>query len=438
MYKSNNTDSVISRIGVAKETLRHLLIYEQKGIGIFKPMPSQLLADIEREQDSIIFDAFSRASATLRSKLLNLKSTNAKISNASKFISKINEALPLMKNPSGLIDLRNSFSSKENETPGNILNKEIEETGINEKSIVKTKAIRIKELHPAKLLIIERDSKGRTGGLGGVRISVNITGNTQVEIIGPEEPSTIYKDLPVHRPPNPDVIDRPPYYPSFIQLSPEQRWIYLHWLDDISQPINIGYVFIYFYGLERQLLVGDFETAFNEVIFLRHCHDNNSFESYSYNALLYSSAIRNRPDLVLNILSTESRNGIGNEDLLFKHYFNLGIDVEEMMSLAKKIKGTNLRYIKAVPKLYRAALTRILIDKYGDKELPIYSLFEIDKVPKISTIAFANISFSDNLRNPKIPNFLHYDPFITDSASLFASAHELVKEDLKKDRLINE
>ena len=47
------------------------------------------------------------------------------------------------------------------------------------------------------------------------------------------------------------------YYPSYRNLKPENRFIYLNWLCDITAPIPIGYVFIFYYGLERHLLFGN-------------------------------------------------------------------------------------------------------------------------------------------------------------------------------------
>ena len=68
----------------------------------------------------------------------------------------------------------------------------------------------------------------------------------------------IYVGSLVIRPSDPTAVPTPDYYPSYAGLSPEQRWVYLNWLTDVSQPVYIGYVFLYYYGLERQLLSGDF------------------------------------------------------------------------------------------------------------------------------------------------------------------------------------
>ncbi|MBO6761605.1 MAG: TerB N-terminal domain-containing protein [Roseivirga sp.] len=91
------------------------------------------------------------------------------------------------------------------------------------------------------------------------------------------------------------------YWPSFIDLSPSCRGAYIDWLasDRDMSDTPIGYLFIYFYGLERRIikdykdgLVGDEECLqiCNEIIRLRSVfRDNYSFNSYSSNLLEYIS-----------------------------------------------------------------------------------------------------------------------------------------------------
>lgn len=438
--KSENPDVIVSRINIAKETLTHVIQYERKGIGTFTPLPSKLLKDVEEEQDNIIYDGYERAFASLKNKLMNMKTQSARNNNIYKFLEKIDSHLIEMKNPERLNSLKNnvaaflpqieSQSLKTNNPPPLQVS--------TPPPLPQKDAILIKEIHPATLLILTDKAPENIGSLGGIRISISYSGENKFEIIGPDEPSTIYKKLPVSKPRDTNSVEKPPYYPSYAQLSPEQRWIYLKWVEDISQPVNIGYVFIYYYGLERNLVIGDFETAYNEVVFLRHSHQNKSFESYSYNALLFASALKNRTDLLQTILTTESQNGIVNEDLMFKYRFGIGINPEEFMSLAKKFKGTNLRYIKAVPDRYKAAITKVIVERYNQQEYPLVELFDIHEIPQISTIAFSNVSFPSSLRTPKMPDFIRYSPFAKDCQKIFEESHMLVKEDLIRERLINE
>ncbi|MBX2991469.1 MAG: TerB N-terminal domain-containing protein [Bacteroidetes bacterium] len=107
------------------------------------------------------------------------------------------------------------------------------------------------------------------------------------------EPSMIDWDLPVH-PPSVDVLPRDlGYWPSYNRIAPEDRAMYLAWLaGGRSDPsISIGYVFLFFYGLERRLLV-DAKTSeqakaeapaiIAEVERLTELYgENSSFHSYA-------------------------------------------------------------------------------------------------------------------------------------------------------------
>jgi len=46
------------------------------------------------------------------------------------------------------------------------------------------------------------------------------------------------------------------YWPSYCEVSPRARAAYLRWLEDgrRDESTYIGYVFLFFYGLERRLL----------------------------------------------------------------------------------------------------------------------------------------------------------------------------------------
>ncbi|MFT6255562.1 MAG: uncharacterized membrane protein YebE (DUF533 family) [Cellvibrionaceae bacterium] len=101
------------------------------------------------------------------------------------------------------------------------------------------------------------------------------------------------------------------YWPSYVSLSKECRGTYLGWLasERDNQSLPVGYVFIYFYGLERRVienkdntLVSDqeFISIFEEVVRLNKTFNSNrSFRVYSANflelmALLRPSLIKDR------------------------------------------------------------------------------------------------------------------------------------------------
>lgn len=79
------------------------------------------------------------------------------------------------------------------------------------------------------------------------------------------------------------------YWPSYSECSPQARAAYLHYCSNSfeTQDIPIGYVFMYYYGIERRLLVDEIEKKeekelIAEVRRLRKLHsDNSSFNGYS-------------------------------------------------------------------------------------------------------------------------------------------------------------
>jgi hypothetical protein len=113
-------------------------------------------------------------------------------------------------------------------------------------------------------------------------ISFHTEGFTfNISFKGAVEPSLISFDYPVREPKVASKVERPTYYASYEKLTPEQRWVYLDWLKNVDREIDIGYVFIFYYGLERHLFFGLYEEAFDMILRLRKVHGNRSFHEYS-------------------------------------------------------------------------------------------------------------------------------------------------------------
>ena len=90
-----------------------------------------------------------------------------------------------------------------------------------------------------------------------------------------------------------------PYWPTYYDASPEQRRTYLDWLigGRCDPKVELGYVFIYFYGLERRVLVDqkDFVVVANEMIRLQPIYGaSNSFRSYTARLMWLSLFLQSR------------------------------------------------------------------------------------------------------------------------------------------------
>ena len=58
--------------------------------------------------------------------------------------------------------------------------------------------------------------------------------------------------LAISRPVQPPQL---PYWPSYSDLSPQNRWAYLDWLAGPRDSGDLGFMFLYFYGLERRFFL---------------------------------------------------------------------------------------------------------------------------------------------------------------------------------------
>jgi tellurite resistance protein len=107
----------------------------------------------------------------------------------------------------------------------------------------------------------------------------------------------INPSLPVGRAPGNISGEGVPYYPSYSNLSPDSRRAFIEWLASArnNPSTYIGYVFIYFYGLERRLF---FDKAFDQSgIIVREVErllsiygESNSFWFYA-SSLLDAAAV---------------------------------------------------------------------------------------------------------------------------------------------------
>ncbi|MCP4369740.1 MAG: hypothetical protein GY797_16750 [Deltaproteobacteria bacterium] len=288
----------------------------------------------------------------------------------------------------------------------------------------------------AKLLYIS--DKDSSGALFEMKISVvlePIDGKAKVATnFSTNDPSVIFTRMPVRQPHNVEAVPSPDYYPTYAGLTPEQKWIYLNWLTHLSEPIHSGYLFIYYYGLERQLLLGDFDLAFEEILFLRRYHQNKSFLTYSGSALLHSCIFRKQLDKFENLQQMVELGGLGNAELLITYRLGSDLTAKGLMAISKNIKGINQRYLKNDEARFQMVLEECLHAKYGDTYFPFASHYQLSDLPKQRDVLFANVSFPSDVRSPEWPSFLVYAPFTNEVSAIFAEAHEQVKALLKEER----
>jgi DNA-binding protein YbaB len=254
----------------------------------------------------------------------------------------------------------------------------------------------------------------------------------EISFYGATEPSAISMKDSIQKPNDPTIVENPNYYPAYNSITPKQRWIYLNWLKNIEAPINIGYVFIFYYGLERHLFFGNYSAAFDMVLKLRQFHKNGSFLFYSSNALIASCILHNRSDLFINFLNNSPIQEINISDLYLsaKSLLNLNLTTIELMNLAKNVGFNNNRYLKDEEELFEQELKQLMFENFNNDSFPIKN-FLLNTQFKDTEIIAANYSLEHNQRTVEIPSIIQNQEFSLLAKDLLQQAHNRVKEKLK-------
>jgi len=244
------------------------------------------------------------------------------------------------------------------------------------------------------------------------------------------EPSMIWTRLKVEE--NDELEVKPLYYPCYSRLSPRQRYQYLSWLKDVTKPTNLSYVFLYYYGLERQLLVGDFESAVDEIARLLSSHDEGSFRSYAENALYAAILQKNRLDILDRhpfLLCS-----VTNEALYIRKELANGLTAEDFIEIVPAVKFSKRTYLQRYPDEFK----KILQDEISAYELTnglILDKISKDDLKWEERSVFANHSIPDHAREARVPQILQNKKFLEIVHLLLQNAHDKVKRNHHKKKI---
>jgi hypothetical protein len=277
------------------------------------------------------------------------------------------------------------------------------------------------------IFVSDKDPSGISIGLS-ISISISIyDGEIKFHNNESDDPSTVFLKLPIRKPLRPDRIEPPGYYPSYAGLGPEQRWIYLNWLQDVTKEVDIGYVFVYYYGLERHLLTGKFDRAFDEILKLRRYHRNESFLAYSESSLVNSSLLMKRPDKLTELLKNNVISDFSNSIFLIAYYNKYNLSTENLMLIFDRISGLNKRYFREDRQQFQNILSETLNERFGIDSFPFASNYNVDETVSARYPLFANISLPDTIRTPDLPNFYAHEGLMHDLKNVFQTTHDKFK-----------
>lgn len=279
---------------------------------------------------------------------------------------------------------------------------------------------------------VNENTEKNTFNYNGLKISLRMTGD--------EEPSLVYTKHHIVIPSDISQIERPPYFPTFSGLSPEQKGVYIKLLQNpYNQNIDIGFVFILYYGLERHLLIGDYERAYKVIIKLRDVHTNKSFQSYTANALVLTSMLHQKGEIALDFIKSldKSYEYSFSDNLFLLCYFSFEIPLtaNDIMRMARTFEFSNLNYIKKYPDIFQSVLEDLLTKKYGEKSILLSRLLSKSDISKLSTEdtpIFANTSIRD--KSFPVPIISSNFKLKKELNILLENTHEIVKKKISEMR----
>jgi tellurite resistance protein len=211
------------------------------------------------------------------------------------------------------------------------------------------------------------------------------------------------------------------YWPKFISLTPKGRGAFISWLsgnrNDPATPL--GYVFIYFYGIERRITVdsikqtvddSEFKALFDEVLRLKGIYGSSrSFSNYSIHLLEIMCLLRPHVVSHLDLEKTAQR-----DSLLFRH--RLATTVNDEKPIPTELA---LAWIRFYPDYnlkkparrcgyeFSQMFTRLYSKKYGDGIVvkPNKTRLKIEYHPASSSLRSLSLPQQDlpdpsNLKGP--------------------------------------
>lgn len=239
------------------------------------------------------------------------------------------------------------------------------------------------------------------------------------------EPSAIDTGLVVGEFKDLSEVEKLRYFPSYSLMTSSQRGAYLKFLSNpYDTSFEIGYVFLFYYGLERFLLTDKFEDAFELILKLRDTYDNNSFQYYSGNSLILSCIYHQRPDMMIKFIYSLDKeyelSFSANLFLLCVYSFDIPVDSKDIIRLRNDFEFRNNSYISKYPDMFDEIMTELIKHNYENESIllsDVLSKSQFNKLKLEDVNMFANISISDNM--VKVP-------LISDSFMLKKTFHDIL------------
>lgn len=373
--------------------------------------------------DSLCNEFIYRFDNAISTKLLSLKTDKAKLNNLEKFKEAFNPHIYRLSDENK--NLYNSLLAKYDQN----INKKLPDINSNPISTSNNLPETFIKSIPNEVFNLLWFKNGPFKNFEKPVDHINSKTGAQLEISfsSDEEPSALDVFLPIKKGVDDEKIG---YYPAYSGLNEVQRYQYLNWLKDIDQEIDISYVFIFYYGLERYLFTEKWQDACNMIYKLQNNHANGSFYSYSSDALLMT-ALKHKDISLVGFLDKEKIQPLAYASV--KGALSNSFNASDIISFAKSVGWTNKRYIDSEYNLFLSELEKNLINTFKSNEYHV----DPEEYKNINTpvvLMLANYSLNIDDRKFEIPDILSSIKIKSDLYKLLETTHNNVKTILRERR----
>ena len=217
------------------------------------------------------------------------------------------------------------------------------------------------------------------------------------------------------------------YYPRYESLDSCQKYMFLNWLKNVTQKIELGYLYLYYYALERRLLTNKFENVILEIDRLRKHHHDSNFLYYSTQSIIATCLKNNRLDLISKL---ETKLNFSLMFIYAKFELFKKLDSTDIINLAKYVGFRTEKYIKDYPNLFKSKLKEILKHKYSEEYLEIGNDIITDS--NVTEVYFLlNISLEEQFKKIKVIDIINNKKLKKLILNLLSDTHENVKITLR-------
>ena len=249
------------------------------------------------------------------------------------------------------------------------------------------------------------------------------------------EPSFININLPVEVTNDLDLVEKLDYYPNYANLTPKQRYKYLKYLENpFNSNFEIGYTFIFFYGLERFMCTEKYKGALDLVIrLLEHHNENHSFASYAVESVLFKAIEINNYSYLNHVLKINNVVNTMFPPLRIYFYYKTGkeLNADDILLLSKDFGWKKKTYLNEYKDLFVKNLEIVIKD--FNEIVSISSLMGNNSIENLSTFnvcKIANVTSDYKAREAKLPNLLLDELLKANILSLMEEAHNLTKTEV--------